>query len=58
MLQISSKMDIRLQVVLIARSYVLHLLEIRMTKELNENCIQNVAESSALRSIGTAIKNF
>ena len=58
MLQISLKMDIRLQVVLIARSCVLRLLEIRMTKEQNENCIQNVAEASALRSIGTAIKNF
>ena len=58
MLQISSKMDIRPQVVLIARSCVLHLLEIKMTKELNENCIQNVAEASALKSIGIAIKNF
>ena len=58
MLQISSKMDIRPQVVLIARSCVLHLLEIRMTKELNENCIQSVAKASALKSIGTAIKNF
>ena len=58
MLQISSKMDILLQVVLIARSCVLHLLEIRMTKELNENCIQSVVEASALKSIGIAIKNF